>query len=89
MDWDDIVRGGIIIQTYIIKTHCGKYYCNKTDNVYNALRLHRLEEHPYFFSNKEIRNVFMFEGDHVARIKAFGVKRFMKLMLKRKVIPIF
>jgi len=76
--------------TYIIKAHNGECYCNKTENLLLAVQQHR-KHIPRWFARKprqQWSDLIFFDGDHVAKIRAFGVGKFYKMVSNRKRFPI-
>jgi len=77
---------GTQLITYIIQTKHDEYYCGKTNNISERLTKHQKEKYPHWFSNterKQWNHITIIVGDYEKKIKRFGSKNFMELVMSK------
>lgn len=77
--------------TYIIRTEKGEYYSGRSDTLVITLQEHRQPKKGWFCVNDRhiFKDVIYFKGDHLKKVKAFGVERFWKIIKNHNKIPLF
>lgn len=68
--------------TYILKTQSNEYYCGKTTNINNRLKLHRASKKGWFCSASRRNFILLhkFKGNYENKIKKVGVKLVIDLL---------